>query len=93
VSANETQSGNRRFGELKDSEVELVVNGGKRKSKYFKNWAAKAFDEWRLCKGLSIEKSIGDLSEEEDLHGFVNMLFKFFLQVRKMDGSLYPPNS
>jgi hypothetical protein len=70
-----------------------VKNGGKRKSKHFENWAARAFDKWRLCKGYSIEKSIGDLSEEDDLHGFVEMLKKIFLQVRKIDGSLYPPNS
>ena len=28
LSANQTQSGNQRFGELKDSKLELVVNGG-----------------------------------------------------------------
>jgi hypothetical protein len=84
---------NGRFGSLLDSEVAHVKDGGERKSKHAENWAAKAFDEWRVCKGLPIDRSIGDLSEDEDLHPFVEMLFKFFLQVRKMDGSLYPPNS
>jgi hypothetical protein len=70
-----------------------VKRGRERKSKHSEKWAARAFDEWRLCKGLSVDKSIGDLSEEENLHPFVEMLFKFFLQVQKVDGSMYPPNS
>jgi hypothetical protein len=49
----------KRFAELNDVEVELVKRGGERKSKHSENWAARAFDEWRLCKGLSIDKSIG----------------------------------
>jgi hypothetical protein len=86
-------AGVNRFAELNEVEVEHVKSGGERKSKHSEHWACKAFDEWRLCKGYSIGKSVGDLSEEEDLHPFVDMLLKFFLQVRKMDGNLYPPNS
>ena len=41
------------------------------------------FDEWRLYKDLSIEKSIGDLSEEEDLHPFVDMLLKFSYKLER----------
>jgi hypothetical protein len=46
-----------------------------------------------LCNGFSVEKSIADLFEEPDIRPFVDLLFKFTLQVRKADGSLYPPSS
>ena len=82
-----------RFADLVESEVNNVQEGGKRKSRNGETWAANAFDEWRRCHGFSTVKSIADLSEEADLHVFVEMLFKFTLQVRKQDGSLYPPTS
>jgi hypothetical protein len=42
-------------------------------------WAANAFDEWRVCHGYSVEKSIADLSEESDIRGFIDLLFKITL--------------
>lgn len=82
-----------RFAELEESELTLAQDGGKRRSRNIEIWAANAFDEWRRCHGLSIKESIGDLSKKEDIRDFVNVLLKFVLQVRKIDGSLYPPNS
>jgi hypothetical protein len=64
-----------------------------RKSRHSEVWACNAFDEWRLCNGFSVEKSIADLFEEPDIRPFVDLLFKFTLQVRKADGSLYLPSS
>ena len=40
---------------------------------------------------LALQNQLFDLFEEEDLHAFVDMLFKFILQVQKQDGSYYPP--
>jgi hypothetical protein len=82
-----------RFLDLNDEEVKNALVGGKRKSRHSEVWACNAFDEWRIYNGYSVEKSIADLSEEKDIRGFVDLLFKFTLQVRKSDGSLYPPNS
>jgi hypothetical protein len=82
-----------RFAELVLDEVDNAQKGGKSKSLSAKKWAANAFDEWCRCHGLSTAKSIADLSEEDDLHWFIDMLLKFILQMRKQDGSLYPPTS
>ena len=80
-----------RFLDLDEKEVQNVEAGGERRSKHSETWAVNAFNEWRQFKGYSLDKSIGDLSEEEDVSEFVEMLFKFTLQVTKSDGSLYPP--
>jgi hypothetical protein len=82
-----------RFAELVPTEVDNSQKGEKRKLLSAEKWAANAFDKWHCCHGLSTAKSIADLSEEDDLHLFVDMLLKFTLQVRKQDGSLYPPTS
>jgi hypothetical protein len=82
-----------RFVELVPSEVDNAQKGGKQKSLSAEKWATNAFDEWCRCHGFSTAKSIVDLSEEDDLHLFVDMLLKFTLQVRKQDGSFYPPIS
>ena len=82
-----------RFGLLDEVEVKNALAGGIRKSRHSEVWACNAFDEWRVCNGYSVEKSIADLSEEADIREFVDLLFKFTLQVRKSDGSLYPPAS
>jgi hypothetical protein len=51
-----------------------------------------AFDEWRLFCGFDTSKFIIDLFEDEgSIKDLVDMLFSFFLQVAKKDGSLYPP--
>ena len=68
-----------RFANLVKSKVINVQEGGKKKSRNGETWAANAFDEWRRCHGLSIAKSIADLSKEPNLHAFVDMLFKFTL--------------
>ena len=82
-----------RFANLVSTKVDNARSGGKRKSKNAEIWAANAFDEWRRCHGYSTAKSIADMSEEDDLHVFVDMLFKITLQVWKLDGGLYPPTS
>lgn len=68
-----------RFTQCSSSEWENVRKGGKHKNKGSENWAERAFDEWRDWQGLSNEKSIGDLSEESDIKGFINMLTGFIL--------------
>jgi hypothetical protein len=55
-------TGVQRFDELKESKVELVRAGRKRNLKHAENWASKAFDNCHLCKDLTVEKSIRDLS-------------------------------
>jgi hypothetical protein len=70
-----------RFAELDEKEMKLVVEGGKRRSKHGETWAANTIDEWHRYQGLSIDESIGDLSEKKDICGFVNILLKFVLQV------------
>lgn len=67
--------------------------GGDRKSLHSEIWATNAFNEWRRFRGYSTEKSIGELSEEEDIRGFVEILKEFVLQITKQDGSLYPPGT
>jgi type IV secretory pathway VirB3-like protein len=62
-----------RFADLVNSEVTNAQEGGKKKSRNGETWAANAFDEWRRCHGLSIVKSIADLSEEPNLHAFVQV--------------------
>jgi hypothetical protein len=46
-----------------------------------------AFDERRRCHGYNIAKWSADLSEESDIRVFVDVFFKFILQVQKQDGS------
>ena len=82
-----------RFLDLDDTEVKNALAGGQRRSKHAEVWAINAFDEWRVCSGYSTDESIADMSEAKDIRPFVDMLFKFTLQVRKADGSLYPPSS
>jgi hypothetical protein len=67
------------FRELDDVEVKKALAGGERKSRHSEVWAANAFDEWRVCHGYSVEKSIADLSEESDIRGFIDLLFKITL--------------
>lgn len=43
--------------------------------------------------GYSLEKSIDDLSEEEDVSDFVEMFYKFTLHGTRADNTLYPPTS
>jgi hypothetical protein len=80
---------NVRFCKLDDVEVKNALAGGKRKSQHFEVWALNAFDEWRICNGYSIEKSIVDLLEEPDNRKFVDLLLKFTCRSRKpMDLSI-----
>ena len=76
-----TVSKSYRIAELDEKELKLAKAGRQRQSKHGKTWAANAFDKWHRCQGLPTEGSIGDLSEKEDIHDFVNMLLKFVLQV------------
>ena len=82
-----------RFVELVLDEVDNIQKYGKQKSLSAEKWAANAFNKWRWCYGLSTAKSIANLSKEDNLHLFVDMLLKFTLQVRKQDGSFYLPTS
>jgi hypothetical protein len=68
-----------RFAELVPDEVDNAQKGGKLKSLSAEKWAINAFDKWRRCHGLSTAKSIAYISEEDDLHLFVDMLLKFTL--------------
>ena len=52
---------------------------GKKISMNVETWAVNIFDEWRRCNGISTAKLIVDFFEEDDLHVFVNMPFKFTL--------------
>jgi hypothetical protein len=71
----------------------VVKAGGKRHSAKVEQWAAKAFDEWRTCRGHSTETSIADLSKEPDVQPFVDLLASFFLEVRKCNGIHYIPST
>lgn len=53
--------------------------GGERKSASSENWVKNAFDEWRRFRGISTEKTIGELSGEEDIQEFVETLKDFVL--------------
>ena len=82
-----------RFRALDPVEVKNTSMGGERRSAHSETWARNTFDEWRRFRGYSLEKTIGELSEEEDIRGFVEMLVDFLLQVSKQDGTLYEPGS
>ena len=82
-----------RFQDLDAAEVKNTSMGGERRSLHSETWARNAFDEWRRFRGYSTEKTIGELSEAEDIRGFVEQLHNFVLQVTKHDGTLYPPTS
>ena len=82
-----------RFRELDEKELKNTSMGGERRSLHSEIWARNAFDEWRRFRGISTEKTIGELSEEKDIRGFVELLHDFALQVTKQDGSLYDPQS
>jgi hypothetical protein len=79
-----------RFAALVPYEVINARSGGKRKSQNGETWAANACNEWQCCHSFSTAKSIVNLFEEDDLHVFVDVLFKFTLQNWKQDGSFYP---
>ena len=68
-----------RFGVLDEVKVKNALAGGIWKSRHSKVWACNTFDEWRLCNGYNVDKSIANLSKEVDIHGFVDLLFKFTL--------------
>lgn len=82
-----------RFRDLDQKEVRSASESGERGSKHNDKWATNAFNEWREFMGYGIEKLIGELSEQSDVRGFVDMLHDFALQVTKKDGTLYPPQS
>ena len=83
---------NSRFRELDATEVKNTSMGGERRSAHSETWAKNAFDEWRRFRGIPTNKTIGELSEEDDIRGFVELLHDFALQVTKQDGTLYPPS-
>ena len=53
--------------------------GGERRSLHSEIWAKNAFDEWRRFRGISTEKTIGELFGEEDIREFVETLKDFVL--------------
>jgi hypothetical protein len=53
-------------------------------------WVKNVLNEWNFFQGFNMEKSIVDLSKDEDsMMNLVNM-FYFILHVAKKDDSLYP---
>lgn len=80
-----------RFKQADPLHIANVKSGGQRKSRHAELWAIHAFDEWRRFKGVSTEESIADLSEKEEIRHLVELLTIFFLEIKKTDGSLYPP--
>ena len=50
------------FQELDNVEVKNTLLGGRRKLRHSEVWASKTFNEWHICNGYIIEKSIADLS-------------------------------
>jgi hypothetical protein len=77
------------FGTVTEAELKNVRRGGVRCSKASERWVARSFDDWRQFCGISTEKSIGDLSEENDLWPLVQMLTRFILEVKKKDNKLH----
>lgn len=74
------------FGELDEVKVKNALVGRTQKPRYLEVWACNAFDKWRLCNEYNIDKSIGDIPEEVDIRGLVDLLFKFTLQVQNPMG-------
>jgi hypothetical protein len=74
------------------AELENVRRGGVRRSEASERWATRSFEDWRRIRGLSVEKTIGELSEEADLKPLTNMMVQFMLETKKQNGDLYHPN-
>jgi hypothetical protein len=51
-------------------------------------WTMRCFDNWCQFCGIHVEKSIRELSEEKELRPFVDMLTRFILEIKKIDGTL-----
>jgi hypothetical protein len=81
------------FGIATTAELENVRRGGVRRSESNEKWASRSFDDWMKIHGLSVEKSIGDLSEEAVLKPLTDMLIRFMLETKKQNGDLYHPNT
>jgi hypothetical protein len=56
-------SSNDHFGTATVAKLENVKRGGVWRSEVSKKWATQSFDDWRRIKGLSMEKTIGELLE------------------------------
>ncbi|KAG0579478.1 hypothetical protein KC19_4G101700 [Ceratodon purpureus] len=63
-----------KFRALDLNELKNTSVGGERQSLHLENWTRNAFDEWRRFRGIPTTKTIGELSEEEDIQGFVELL-------------------
>jgi hypothetical protein len=74
-------------------ELENVRRGGVQRSQSNEKWASRRFDDWRKIRGLSIEKSIGDLSEEIDLKPLTEMVIRFMIETKKQNSDLYHLNT
>jgi len=92
ASKEPTQRPSSRFGKATAEDYEEVAKGGPRRSIHCERWAMRAFDAWRIDRGASIDKSIADMSEDEDLSILLELLVQFFLEVKKQDGTMYSPN-
>jgi hypothetical protein len=73
-----------------ENELDNVNRGGCRAVKHSEVWAKNAFDEWQKFQGHNIERSIADLSKNEDIiMELVDMFSLFILQVAKKDNNMY----
>jgi hypothetical protein len=71
-----------RFGIVAVAESKNVRKGVMRCSEASERWAVRCFNDWRMFRGFLVEKLIGELSEENDLRPFADILTKFILEGR-----------
>ena len=90
---NRGEASRRRFVPHSHDEMQIVNEGGRRRSKHGENWSRSTFHEWRVEQKVDTSLSIEKLSEQEDLKPFDDLLARFILDARKRDGSFYPPGS
>jgi hypothetical protein len=75
------------------AELENVRRGRVWRSEASERWATRSFEDWRRIRDLSVEKTIGELSEEADLKPLTDMMVQFMLETKKQNGDLYHPNT
>lgn len=64
----------RRVCTAAQEDLDHVKRGGVRASLHMEEWAKKAFLEWRQFRGHETLLSIGDLSYQNDIRPFVELL-------------------
>jgi hypothetical protein len=78
------------FFDMDEKEINNMSKGGHKANEHGELWVKNVLNEWNFFQGFNMEKSIVDLSKDEDsMMNLVNM-FYFILHVAKKDDSLYP---